>query len=168
MANITVRENAGLQNQREREREWDPIRRLGDLLRWDPFREMSPYLGQGGEASMFTPAFEVAETKSAYVFKADLPGVKEEDVDISHIGNRLTISGSREAEREDKADTYYAYERSYGNFTRSFTLPEGIDVDHIRAELKHGVLTLLVPKTPQAQPKKISLKGLFEKGEKKQ
>jgi len=164
MANITVRENTGLApSQRS---EWDPIRRLGDLLRWDPFREMSPFVQQG-TAAIFAPAFEVMETKAAYVFKADLPGVKEDDIDITHVGNRLTIAGKREEEREEKADTYYAYERSYGNFTRSFTLPDGIDAEHIRAELKEGVLQLVVPKTPQAQPKKISLKGLFEKSEKK-
>jgi HSP20 family protein len=132
------------------------------MLRWDPFREMAPYWATSDVAA-FQPAFEVKETKEAYVFKADLPGVKEQDLDITRTGNRLTVSGKREAEKEDKTDTYYAYERSYGSFARTFTLPDGIDADHVRADLQDGVLSLVVPKTPEAQPKKISLKNLFEK-----
>lgn len=90
-------------------------------------------------------------------------GVKESDVDITRTGNCLTVSGKRESEREDAGDTYYAYERAYGSFTRSFTMPEGIDADHIHAELKDGVLMVAVPKKPDAQPKKINLKHLFDK-----
>ena len=70
-------------------------------------------------------------------------------------GSRLSISGKREAEKENKTDTYYAVERTYGSFTRSFTLPEGIDDAAIHADLRDGVLTVLVPKKPEAQPKKI-------------
>ena len=70
-------------------------------------------------------------------------------------GNRLTISGKREAEKEDKGDTYYAYERSYGSFTRTFTLPDKTDGEHVRAELKNGELTVVVPKTPAAVAKRI-------------
>jgi HSP20 family protein len=74
-------------------------------------------------------------------------------------GNRLTISGKREAEVEERTDTYYACERSYGSFTRAFTLPEGTDGgDRIRADLKEGVLTLLLPKKPELQPKRIEVK----------
>lgn len=155
MANITVRENGNKSMQQPRS-EWDPIRRLGDLLRWDPFGEMTPFVGGGGSLA-FNPAFEVAENKDAYVFKADLPGVKEEDIEITHTGNRLTIVGKRDAEKEDKTETFYAYERSYGTFTRLFTLPEGIDVEHIHADLKDGVLTLVVPKRPESKPRKIGL-----------
>jgi HSP20 family protein len=115
--------------------------------------------GQG----TFSTAFEVLERKDAYVFKADLPGFKEADVDIQLTGNRLTVSGKREAEQTDENDRYYAYERTYGSFTRTFTLPEGIDADHVRAELKDGVLTLMVPKKPEVQPKRIQLKPGSEK-----
>ncbi len=106
----------------------------------------------------FSPAFEVKETKEGYSFKADLPGVAEKDVEVTRTGNRLAISGKREAERQDKGETYYACERSYGSFTRTFTLPDGIDGERIRAELKDGVLSVLVPKLPEAKPQKIAIK----------
>jgi HSP20 family protein len=161
MSNISVKkENGGAVPTRMTE--WDPFRAAREFLRWDPFREMAPF-GLATEGAVFSPAFEVKETKESYLFKADMPGVKEQDVDITRTGNRLTVTGKREAEKEDKSETYYAYERTYGSFTRSFTLPEGIDGDQIRADLKDGVLTLVVPKTPEAQPKKIGLKSFFEK-----
>jgi HSP20 family protein len=160
MSNISVKkENGGTLT---RVPEWDPLRAARDLFRWDPFREMAPF-GFASEGAIYNPAFEVKETKDGYVFKADLPGVKEDDLDVTRTGSRLTVTGKREAEKEDKSDTYYTYERSYGGFTRAFTLPEGIDGEHIRAELKDGVLTIVVPKAPEAQPKKISLKSIFEK-----
>ncbi len=156
MANITVRkENTGAQMARP---EWDATRWARDLLRWDPFREMLPATIEY-EALSFAPAFEVKETQEGFLFKADVPGVAEKDLEITRTGNRLAISGKRESEREDKTETYYACERSYGTFNRSFTLPEGIDGDHIHAELKDGVLTLLVPKMPEAQPKKVQIKA---------
>jgi HSP20 family protein len=160
MPNIIVKKENGSASP-ARTAEWDPLRVAREMLRWDPFREMAPW--PTSDVAVFQPAFEVKETKEAYVFKADLPGVKEQDLDITRTGNRLTVSGKREEEKEDKTDTYYAYERNYGSFTRTFTLPDGIDGDHIRADLKDGVLSLVVPKTPEAQPKKISLKHLFEK-----
>jgi HSP20 family protein len=141
---------------------WEPIRLMRELLNWDPFAEMMPSL-RGGEVGVFAPRFEVKETKDAYVFKADLPGIDEKDVEISLTGNRLTVSGKREAEERHESDTYYAYERSYGSFSRSFTLPEGADVDHADAELKSGVLTVAIVKRPEHQPRKISLKSLGEK-----
>jgi HSP20 family protein len=137
---------------------WDPFRMMRDLLRWDPFSEMTPFAGID-RGIAFTPQFEVKETQDGYVFKADLPGVKESDLDISVTGNRLTVSGRREAEERHEGETYYAYERSYGSFTRAFTLPDGVDADHVNAELRDGVLALRVPKKPEAQPKKIELKG---------
>ena len=136
-------------------REWDPLRVMRDMLRWDPFREMAPTFAP--EMQAYTPAFEVKETKEAYVFKADVPGLKEEDVEVSLTGNRLTISGKREAEKEEKTDTFYTYERSYGTFTRSFTLPDQADVEHVKAELKSGELTLVVPKAAAAVAKKIQV-----------
>ena len=161
MANIVVRKDNNGGALAPRMPELDPLRFAREMLRWDPFREMTS-LG-GVETTTFWPAFEVKESKDAFSFKADVPGVKESDIDITRTGNRLSISGKREGDVEEKTDTYYAYERSYGSFTRAFTLPEGIDADHIHADLKEGVLTVVVPKKPEAQPKKISLKGMFEK-----
>ena len=137
----------------------DPFQRMmRDMLRWDPFREMAPRWIVP-EATTFSPAFEVKETKDGFLFKADVPGVSEKDVEIKLHGNRLTISGKREADREEKSDAYYTYERSYGSFLRAFTLPDGFDGDHVRAELKEGVLTVAIPKAAGAQAKTIAIKA---------
>ena len=136
--------------------EWEPLRRMRELLSWDPFGEMTP--STGFEGAEFQPRFEVKETKDSYVFKADLPGVQEKDIDISLTGNRLIVSGKRECEERTDDERFYAYECSYGSFTRAFTLPEGIDVEHVNADMQNGVLVLTVPKKPEAQPRKISLK----------
>jgi len=74
---------------------------------------------------------------------------------VSVAGNRLTISGKREAEKEDKGETFYTYERSYGSFTRTFTLPDQTDGEHVNAQLKNGELTVVVPKTSAAAAKRI-------------
>lgn len=137
--------------------EWEPMRMMRTLLNWDPFREMAPYFNE--DRYGFAPAFEVKETKDAFVFKADLPGVKEQDLEVTISGNRLNVSGKRESEKEDKGDRYYTYERSYGSFTRSFTLPDGADGEKILAALDNGVLTLNVPKKPELQAKKIDVKA---------
>jgi HSP20 family protein len=103
----------------------------------------------------FAPAFEVKETKDAFVFKADLPGVKESDLEVSVVGNRLTLAGKREAEKEEKEETYYTFERTYGSFSRTFTLPSQLDTANVKAELKGGELTVIVPKEAAAVAKKI-------------
>jgi HSP20 family protein len=135
---------------------WDPFRIMREALGWDPFRDVEA-IQSGAEVRSFSPRFDVKETKDAYVFRADLPGVKQDGLEISLTGNRLTISGHREQERREQADTYYASERSYGSFTRSFTLPEGVDAENVRADLKEGVLELTVPKKPEVQPKRITI-----------
>ncbi len=133
------------------------VRMMRDLMNWDPFREMSAY--GPPITSGYIPCFEVKETKDGYLFRADVPGVREADLDITVTRNRLTVSGKREADKEESTDTFYAYERAYGSFTRSFTLPEGVDANAVHADLKEGVLTLLVRKTPEAQPKKIAIQS---------
>jgi HSP20 family protein len=133
----------------------DPFRMLGDLLRWDPFGDFDR--GAGLQAGAFAPSVDVRETPQSFVFKVDLPGVKEENVDITVTGNRLTISGQREEEKRDDNDRYHVYESSYGSFARTFTLPEGVDPDAVRADMKNGVLEVSVPKRPEVQPRKISV-----------
>jgi HSP20 family protein len=145
------------QNDGQLSAEWHPLRAIRDLSRWDPFREMAPIF-QGFPAFdrlEFSPQFDVTEEKDSYLFKADVPGVKKEDLEISTTGNRLQISGKRDAEKETKSETIYTYEREYGSFVRSFTLPDGADIEHAKSELKDGVLTLVIPKLPGAQAKKI-------------
>jgi HSP20 family protein len=157
MADITIRKENG-QQQNLATRDYDPYRMMRDMLRWDPFQEMAPLFNNEPTYS-FSPAFEVKETKEAYLFKADVPGVKEQDIEVTMTGNRLTISGNRNEEKEEKTETYYSCERKYGTFSRSYTLPEGSDFEHIHADLKAGVLTVAVPKLPEVQPKKISVKA---------
>ncbi len=134
---------------------WDPFRVMRDVLRWDPFRELEA--ATGGDYGLFAPSFDVKENKDGYLFRADLPGVREEDLDISLTGNRLTISGKREQEKHEQGDTYYASERSYGSFSRAFTLPDGTDAENVKADLKNGVLQVIVPKKPEVQPRRISI-----------
>jgi len=153
MANVAVQKKENGETAAVARRDWDPFRLMRDMLRWDPFREMAPALSI--EVPSYSPAFEVKETKESFVFKADVPGTKEQDIEVNVAGNRLTISGKREAEKEDKGDTFYTYERSYGSFTRTFTLPDQTDGEHVKAELKNGELTVVVPKTPAAVAKRI-------------
>ena len=136
--------------------QWEPFRNMRELLRWDPFSEMAPSLW-AGETRIFAPDFDVKETKEGFVFSADLPGVQEKDLDVRLAQNRLTISGKRESEKTEKDDNFYTTERCYGSFTRSFTLPEGVDDNKVNAKLASGVLTITIGKKPEAQAKKISV-----------
>jgi HSP20 family protein len=138
--------------------DWEPFRRMRQLLAWDPFAEMTE-LPAFELQGTFMPAFEVKEAKDSYIFKADMPGLKEADLDLQITGDRLTVSGKREMEKKEEKETFYAYERSYGSFSRSFTLPTGVDCDHAKAELKDGVLTLVLPKVPEAMPRKIEVRS---------
>lgn len=137
--------------------EWNPFRAMREMLRWDPFREMAPMMPSAFEGLEWSPSFDVTETKDSYLFKADVPGVKKEDLEITTTGNRIQISGKRESELEKKTDTVYTYERQYGTFTRAFTLPNGADIEHAKSDLKDGVLTLVIPKLAEAQAKKIPI-----------
>jgi HSP20 family protein len=134
--------------------DWEPFRLMENLLRSDPFGDA--YVKSTPD-STFVPRFDVKESKAGFLFKADLPGVKEENVDISLTGNRLTISGYREAEEKQEGENYYMVERTSGSFSRAFTLPETADVEKIKAEVKDGVLTLTLPKRTESQPRRIPL-----------
>jgi HSP20 family protein len=121
---------------------------------WGAFAPFPRALDSGA----MTPGFAVKERSDAYVLEADLPGVKEADVDISLSGNRLTVSAKRDESRREEGETYFGYERPYGAFTRSFTLPEGVDGDRISADLDSGVLAIVVPKKESSKPRKSTLK----------
>jgi HSP20 family protein len=129
----------------------DPFSLARDLLGWDPF------FGDR-QLSAFTPTFEVKETNEAFTLKADVPGVEEKNLDIAVHNGVLTVSGHREAEERKEGESFALYERQYGSFTRSFSLPDIADSDRIDANLDKGVLTLVVPKRAEAQPRKISIK----------
>jgi HSP20 family protein len=142
---------------------WDPWRAMRELMRWDPFQEMSSIAPVRGQAMAFVPDVDVEETKSAYVFKADVPGIAEKDIEVSLTGNRLTISGKREEEHREENANWFACERSSGSFARSFTLPSGTKLETAKAEMKNGVLTVTVPKAPEAQARRIAVAGSTEK-----
>ena len=151
MSNITKRDTGATT--------WNPFRSVRDFFGWDPFREMTPLLGgpESLQDDSWIPHVEVRETKDAFVFQADVPGVEKDDLDVTLSGNRLQIAGRRDAERETKDDTVYTYERSFGSFTRAFTLPADVDADQIRTDLADGVLTLVVPKRASVEAKTITI-----------
>ena len=134
---------------------FEPFGLVRNLMRWDPFRDIEFPEVQ----SAYLPSFDVKETAQGYVFTADLPGVKQEDLEINLTGNRLTITGKREAEERKEGENFYASERSFGSFSRTFSLPEGVDANGVSAELKNGVLSLTVLKAPEIQPKKITIQA---------
>jgi HSP20 family protein len=136
---------------------WDPFRTMRELMRWEPFSSLSTFPTKSGAS--FAPDFEVKETKESFVFTADMPGVADKDLQVQLSDNRLSVSGKRESEKTEQNETYYATERSYGSFTRSFVLPEGIDADKAQAQLKNGVLSIAIPKRPEALPRKIAVQS---------
>ena len=130
----------------------DPFQMARDLLSWDPF-----FAGTR-QASAFVPAFEVKETTDAFILKGDVPGVAEADLDIAVHNNVLTVSGSRQSEERKEGESFALYERQYGSFSRSFSLPDTADGDRIAAKLDSGVLTLTISKKAEAKPRKIAVK----------
>jgi HSP20 family protein len=113
-----------------------------------------------GALAAFVPKVNTREGEDAYYVELDLPGIKKEDIEITTEDNILTISGERKMKEEVKEEDYYKVESSYGKFSRSFTLPEKIDVENIHAESKNGVLEVVIPKVKEEEkkPKKIEIK----------
>ena len=141
------------------------------IVRWEPFRELSSLqtemnrlfnaafetpAGNGG-ARRWTPAMDVVETEDHFVLRADLPGLTEDDVNIELEDNVLTVSGERKVEHEEKREGFYRVERSFGSFSRSLTLPKGIDPEAVTAGFDKGVLEVRVPKPEQRKPRKITI-----------
>lgn len=109
----------------------------------------------------FSPTVNTREGQAAYHIEADLPGIKKENIDLNINGNILTISGKREVRNEVKEENYYKTESSFGSFSRSFTLPEKIDVENIKATFVDGVLEVIIPKCKIINDtvKKINIKS---------
>src|SRR5947209_5219179 len=103
------------------------------------------------------PEMDLVETDDSYLLKADLPGMKQDDVSIEFNDGTLTISGERKADYERKEKGYFRLERSFGRFSRSLTLPDGVDPDRIAAEFHDGVLEVTVPKPEQRKPRRIEV-----------
>jgi len=149
MANI-IRGNGGSGLQR------DPFALARELLGWDPFlrTELPARITQ---PSTFAPTFNVVEREDGYFITADVPGVREADIDVTVQDNYLVISGSRNAEERKEGDNFYIYERRYGNFSRAFALPDNADPESVEAHMKDGVLDVKVAKRETAKPRKIPL-----------
>jgi HSP20 family protein len=110
------------------------------------------------ENAVWMPLTDVAEDNDNYYLKADLPGIKKEDVKIYYTKGTLSISGERAKENESKDKKYHRIERSYGKYFRSFNLPEQIKEDKIKAEFKDGQLNVTIPKADEVKPKEIDIK----------
>jgi HSP20 family protein len=144
------------------------------LMRWDPFRELEevsdrlnrmfarPAVRANGKETMivadWTPTVDISETDGEYQIKAEIPDVRKEDVKVTLEDGVLTIQGERKQEKEEKGKKYHRIERSYGSFVRSFSLPDVIDEEKVKAEFKDGVLNLHLPKSEKAKPKAIEVK----------
>src|SRR3954462_6215358 len=140
----------------------NPGRTTMAIVRWEPLRELStlqnemnrlfgtvfdaPTQGNGGTLRRWMPAMDLVETGDHFVLRADLPGLSEEDVNIEVEDRVLTISGERKAEHEVNKDGYHRVERAFGAFSRSLTLPEGIDAEAVQASFDRGVLEVRIPK----------------------
>ena len=143
---------------------WDPVREI-DSLQGEMNRLFSTFFDQpttrggngGANARRWIPAMDLVEAGEHFVLKADLPGLSEADVNIEVENNVLTVSGERKTELEDQHEGYYRLERSFGAFSRSLTLPEGIDPDAVTAAFDNGVLEVRIPKPAQAKPRRVQI-----------
>jgi HSP20 family protein len=143
------------------------------LIRWEPARELqslqhemnrlfgtfldSPTgVGNGG-TRRWIPAMDLVEEQDHYVLRADLPGLSEKDVNVELEDNVLTISGERKSEHEERKEGFYRVERASGAFSRSLTLPQGVDPDSIQARFDNGVLEVRVPKPEQQKPRRVAI-----------
>jgi HSP20 family protein len=146
------------------------------LIRWEPvtelntiqnemnrlfntfFEQPAPTSGGGAPGRRWIPAMDLVETADHYVLRADLPGLTDADVNVQLQDNVLTISGERTVERDAQQEGYYRLERAFGSFSRSLTLPPGINPDAVQAHFDRGVLELTIPKPEQKKPRQVQIK----------
>ena len=149
---------------------------MNALTHWDSFKEMEEThnrlarifglaparTGTGGQEAMtltrWAPSVDIMEDVGEWLVKADLPEVNKEDVKVTVENGVLTITGERKFEKEEKDKKYHRIERSYGSFTRSFSVPDDADASKVSAEFKDGVLTVYLAKSEKARPKSIEVK----------
>jgi HSP20 family protein len=112
---------------------------------------------QEGQAQRWSPAMDLVEAEGHFVLKADLPGLDENDISIEVQDNTLTLSGERRAEQESNERGWYRVERTFGRFSRSMTLPEGVDPDAISARFDRGVLEVRIPKPEERKPRRVQI-----------
>jgi HSP20 family protein len=149
----------------------ETVRREEEHPLWSFRREMDrlfkDYLGEWGERSLapfgegwgaFSPQVDVTETDGEIKVSAELPGLGDEDIDVSLSNDVLTISGEKKEEEEQEGKDYYRMERSYGSFRRAIPLPAEVDADKVDAVFQKGVLTVTLPKTGESKTKKVTVK----------
>ncbi|MEO0230510.1 MAG: Hsp20/alpha crystallin family protein [candidate division WOR-3 bacterium] len=143
-----------------------------DIMRWDPFKEISSLRDEidrlfdsffGRQTSIastegfWVPAIDVEETENDYIVKAELPGLKKEDIKLCVTDDSLTISGERKMEKEEKGKTYHRIEMNYGRFERTIRFPSEVVPDKAKASYKDGILTVTIPKTEKAKAKELEI-----------
>lgn len=142
---------------------WEPVRELNTIQNemnrlFNTFFDAPATTGSGpATARRWLPAMDLVENQEEFVLRADLPGVSEKDVNIEFEDNVLTISGERTSEHEERKEGYVRVERASGSFSRSLTLPEGVDPEGIRASFERGVLEVHIPKPEQRKPRKVTI-----------
>ena len=144
---------------------------MSAITRRDPFFNLSnwqdqvnrmfeaafPGRAEGSALTAWAPAVDIYETENELVLKADLPDVNEKDLDVRVENNMLTIRGERKFEQKVKEENYLRIERTYGSFSRSFSLPNTVNTESIKAEYKNGVLTVEMPKRAESKPKQVKI-----------
>ncbi len=142
---------------------WRSFRTELDRLfdRFNPGSNMLPFPAFRFESSFGvpSPAVDITEDDTSFKLSAELPGMTEKNIDVSLSGNTLTIKGEKHQEKEEKKQDYCLTERSFGEFRRSFTLPDSVDGGKIAASFANGVLTVTVPKTAKTTPTKIEVRA---------
>ena len=139
------------------------------MTRMDPFRDLARMQDEmarlfddrrfgAGESVGWTPACDIYEDEEGVSLRFELAGVDPKDVDVRFENGVLTVRGERKLEAEDKRENYHRIERSYGTFTRAFSLPGTLDPERIKAEAKNGVLAITLPKKAEAKPRAIQVK----------
>jgi HSP20 family protein len=142
---------------------WEPVAELNTIQNemnrlFNTFFDPSAPTGRGnGTTRRWLPPMDLVETPDHYVLRADLPGLSDGDVNIQLEDNVLTISGDRAAKHEDEQEGYYRLERAFGAFSRSLTLPDGVDPDAVQAHFDRGVLEIRIPKPEQKKPKTVQI-----------
>jgi len=144
------------------------------LIRWDPFREMSslqermnrlmsdyrtrsPFGEEEMAQGAWIPAVDIYETKESIVLNVELPGVTKEDIALEVKDSTLTIRGEKKLEKDVKEENFHRMERTYGAFTRAFTLPSTVQQDKVKAKFRDGILEIKLPKAEEARPKQIKV-----------
>jgi HSP20 family protein len=141
---------------------WEPVRELNSLQQemnrlFSTFFDTPTGANGGSVARRWIPAMDLVETEDHYLLTADLPGLSEGDINLEFEGDVLTLSGERKAENVERNEGFYRLERPTGAFSRSLTLPEGVDPEAVTATFDKGVLEVRIPKPEQRKPKKVAI-----------